>query len=83
MYLSELTAKQTAIIIAIDLPVHEKQRLASLGLIQGSVLYILRNNRNASLLIEYRDTFLAISYELAQHISITTPQTSPSEGISA
>lgn len=79
MNLSELKSEQTGTVTSIDLPVREKQRLASLGIIQGSTLYVLRNNRNASLVIEYRDTFMALSFDIAQHIFITTPNASAKE----
>ena len=71
--LSSLPIGKTAEVFAVMTPPKVTLRLASLGLLPGSHVSMLRGCSN-TFIIEYKGTFLALSRELAQQVFLVSEE---------
>lgn len=76
MVLSQMKLNNTGEIDAILTDAAMAQRLAALGLLPGCHVRLLRRKIRGAVLVEYRGTFLAISHNIAQNISVTATERS-------
>lgn len=67
--LANLSVGKSAEVSTINTSENITLRLASLGLLPGSLVFVRRSNRNA-VVVEYKGTFLAISHKLARQIAL-------------
>ncbi len=69
-HLSDLAPSTRACIARIDGNVRLLTRLASIGLVPGSVVEVVRNDTRRPVLVYERDTMVAINRQEAQRIMV-------------
>lgn len=69
-HLGEVASRTRARITRIDGSVRLLTRLASIGLVPGSVVEVVRNDARRPVLVHERDTMVAINRLEAQHIMV-------------
>jgi Fe2+ transport system protein FeoA len=68
--LAQLTPGRLGRIVAVDTGAETQNRLAALGLVPGEVIELLRATPNGPYVIAFRQSRLALQWELAQGISV-------------
>lgn len=70
MTLQEAEAGNQYQVETLELPVELERRLESLGLIEGSLVSVLRKKRRGAMIITVRGTRFAIGHGISSHISV-------------
>lgn len=68
--LNDIQPQTRACIAAIDGNVRLLTRLSSIGLVPGSTVEVVRNDKHRPVLVFERDTLVAINREEAGHIQV-------------
>ncbi len=70
MTLQEVPSESACIVKDLSLPVELERRLASLGLIEGTEISVLRKRPKGALIVKVRGTRFAMGHKIAAHISV-------------
>lgn len=74
MTLQEGNAGSRYIVEKLELPVTLERRLEALGLIEGSLISILRKKRHGAMVIKVRGTRFAVGFGISTHIRVAKAQ---------
>ena len=74
MTLQEGNAGSRYIVEKLELPVTLERRLEALGLIEGSLISILRKKRHGAMVIKVRGTRFAVGLGISTHIRVAKAQ---------
>ncbi len=70
MKLQEADAGASYRVQSLSLPVNLERRLESLGLIEGSEIFVLRKKRRGAMIVKVRGTRFAMGYGISTHITV-------------
>ncbi len=74
MTLQEGSAGSRYVVKKLELPVTLERRLEALGLIEGSIISIMRKKRHGAMIIKVRGTRFAVGWGISTHITVTAAQ---------
>lgn len=70
MTLQEGCAGEAYTVKKLELPIKLERRLESLGLIEGSQIYVLRKKRHGAMIVKVRGTRFAVGFGISSHITV-------------
>lgn len=70
MTLQEGSAGAQYLIEKIELPVELERRLEALGMIEGSIVSVLRKKRRGAMIINVRGTRFAVGHGISSHVKV-------------
>ncbi len=68
--LDELARAHEAVVLELNTSAKDTARLAPLGIVRGSRVMMLRNGRRGAVLVEVRNTVVALSRLVARNITV-------------
>lgn len=74
MTLQEGKSGSRYLVEKLELPVSLERRLEALGLIEGSVVSVLRKKRRGAMIIKVRGTRFAVGWGISTHIDVSNAQ---------
>lgn len=68
--LDELARTHEAVVLELNTSARDTARLAPLGIVRGCRVMMLRNGRSGAVLVEVRNTVVALSRLVARNITV-------------